>query len=38
MSGQTSIDALEYRPEFIDVGKLAIAYCLILYESEAALI
>jgi hypothetical protein len=37
-SGQSSVDAfLEHRPEFIDVGKLAIAYCLIPYESEEAL-
>ncbi|HKP03621.1 MAG TPA: hypothetical protein VJU77_09715 [Chthoniobacterales bacterium] len=37
-SGQSSIDAfLEHRPEFFEVGKLAIAYCLIPYESEEAL-
>jgi hypothetical protein len=37
-SGQSSIDAfLEHRPEFIEVGKLAIAYCLIPYEVEDAL-
>jgi len=37
-SGQSSVDAfLEHRPEFIDVGKLAIAYNLMPYESEDAL-
>ena len=37
-SGQSSIDAfLEHRPEFIEVGKLAIAYCLIPYEVEDVL-
>lgn len=37
-SGQSSVDAfLEHRPEFIAVGKLAIAWCLIPYESEDAL-
>jgi hypothetical protein len=37
-SGQSSVDAfLEHRPEFIDVGKFAIAWCLIPYESEDAL-
>jgi hypothetical protein len=37
-SGQSSVDAfLEHRSEFIEVGKLAIAYCLIPYESEDAL-
>jgi hypothetical protein len=37
-SGQSSVDAfLEHRPEFIEVGKLAIAWCLIPYESEDAL-
>ena len=36
-SGQSSVDAfLERRPDFIPVGKLAIAYCLIPYESEDA--
>lgn len=34
-SGQPSVDAfLEHRPEFLAVGKLAIAYCLIPFESE----
>jgi len=34
-SGTSSVDAfLEGRPEFLDVGKLAIAYCLIPYENE----
>jgi hypothetical protein len=34
-SGQPSIDAfLQYRPNFLEVGKLAIAYCLIPYENE----
>lgn len=37
-SGQSSVDAfLEHRPEFMEVGKLAIAWCLIPYESEDAL-
>jgi hypothetical protein len=37
-SGHSSVDAfLEHRPEFVDVGKLAIAYCLIPYEAEEAL-
>jgi hypothetical protein len=37
-SGQPSIDAfLERRPNFLDVGKLAIAYCLIPYEEESKL-
>jgi hypothetical protein len=37
-SGQPSVDAfLEHRPEFIEVGKLAIAYCLIPYEVESTL-
>jgi hypothetical protein len=37
-SGSPSVDAfLEHRPEFIDVGKLAIAWCLIPFESEATL-
>lgn len=37
-SGQPSVDAfLEHRPEFIEVGKLAIAYCLMPYESEETL-
>jgi hypothetical protein len=34
-SGQPSVDAfLEGRPEFLAVGKLAIAYCLIPFENE----
>ena len=34
-SGTSSVDAfLEGRPEFLDVGKFAIAYCLIPYENE----
>jgi hypothetical protein len=34
-SGKTSVDEfLEHRKEFVDVGKLAIAYCLIPYENE----
>ena len=34
-SGTSSVDAfLKGRPEFLDVGKLAIAYCLIPYEDE----
>jgi len=37
-SGTVSVDAfLEGRPEFLDVGKFAIAYCLIPFESEANL-
>jgi len=37
-SGTSSVDAfLEGRPEFLDVGKLAIAYCLIPYENEGNL-
>jgi hypothetical protein len=37
-SGTPSVDAfLEGRPEFLDVGKLAIAYCLIPFEHEANL-
>ena len=37
-SGQPSVDAfLERRPEFLGVGKLAIAYCLIPLEDEAKL-
>jgi hypothetical protein len=37
-SGQSSVDAfLEHRPQFIEVGKFAIAYCLIPYESEEVL-
>jgi hypothetical protein len=37
-SGQSSVDAfLEHRPDFLDVGKLAIAYCLIPFEDEARL-
>jgi hypothetical protein len=36
-SGQSSVDAfLEHRTDFIHVGKLAIAYCLIPYEAEDA--
>ncbi len=34
-SGTSSVDAfLERRPEFLDIGKFAIAYCLIPYEDE----
>lgn len=34
-SGQDSVDAfLEYRPEFMEIGKLAIAQTLIPYEDE----
>jgi hypothetical protein len=34
-SGRTSVDAfLEYRPEFIDIGKIAMAIILIGYEDE----
>lgn len=34
-SGTPSVDAfLDGRPDFLDVGKLAIAYCLIRYENE----
>ena len=37
-SGTASVDNfLEGRPEFLDVGKLAIAYCLIPFENEANL-
>jgi NAD-dependent SIR2 family protein deacetylase len=37
-SGQPSVDAfLERRPEFLDVGKLAIAFCLMPFEKEANL-
>jgi hypothetical protein len=37
-SGQPSVDAfLERRPNFLNVGKLAIAYCLIPFEEEAKL-
>jgi hypothetical protein len=37
-SGTASVDAfLNGRPEFLDVGKFAIAYCLIPLESEANL-
>jgi hypothetical protein len=37
-SGTASVDAfLEGRPEFLDVGKFAIAYCLIPFEIEANL-
>ena len=37
-SGTASVDAfLEGRPEFLDVGKFAIAYCLIPLESETNL-
>lgn len=37
-SGTPSVDAfLKGRPEFLDVGKFAIAYCLIPFESEANL-
>jgi hypothetical protein len=34
-SGTPSVDEfLQGRPEFLNVGKLAIAYCLIPYENE----
>ena len=34
-SGTSSVDAfLDGRSEFLDIGKLAIAYCLIPYENE----
>lgn len=37
-SGQSSVDAfLEHRPDLLDVGKLAIAYCLVPFEDEAKL-
>ena len=37
-SGQPSVDAfLERRPEFLDVGKLAIAFCLMPFEREEKL-
>jgi len=37
-SGQPSIDAfLERRPNFLGVGKLAIAYCLVPFEDERKL-
>ena len=37
-SGTASVDAfLKGRPEFLDVGKFAIAYCLIPFESESNL-
>src|SRR6266487_1140334 len=37
-SGQPSVDAfLEWRPNFLDIGKLAIAYCLIPFEDESKL-
>jgi hypothetical protein len=37
-SGQSSVDAfLEHRPDFLEVGKLAIAYCLIPFEAEGKL-
>jgi hypothetical protein len=37
-SGTSSVDAfLEGRPEFLDVGKLAIAYCLIPFENDGNL-
>jgi hypothetical protein len=37
-SGKSSVDAfLEHRPEFIPVGKAAMAMALISYENEAAL-
>ncbi|MCK5001111.1 MAG: hypothetical protein KAS23_16320 [Anaerohalosphaera sp.] len=38
VSGQSSVDAfLEHRPEYIDVGKAAIAYVLKYYESHVNL-
>ena len=38
MSGQGSVDAfLEHRPEYIDVGKAAIAYFLVHRESKSTL-
>jgi hypothetical protein len=37
-SGQPSVDAfLERRPNFFEIGKLAIAYCLIPFEDESKL-
>lgn len=37
-AGQPSIDAfLEYRKDLLEIGKLAIAYCLIPFEDENAL-
>jgi hypothetical protein len=37
-SGQPSVDAfLEWRPDFIAIGKLAIAYCLLPFEDESKL-
>jgi hypothetical protein len=37
-SGQPSVDAfLERRPKFLDVGKLAIAFCLMPFEREEKL-
>jgi hypothetical protein len=37
-SGQVSVDAfLEYRQEFLPLGKLAIAHCLVPYEDEEKL-
>jgi len=37
-SGQPSIDAfLEWCPDFLGIGKLAIAYCLIPFEDESKL-
>src|SRR6266536_2084560 len=37
-SGVSSVDAfLEHRTDFLEVGKLAIAYCLIPFEDEARL-
>jgi hypothetical protein len=37
-TGQSSVDAfLEHRREFLEVGKLAMAYCLIPYEDERRL-
>lgn len=37
-SGQPSVDAfLEYRKDYLEIGKLAIAYCLIPFEDEKML-
>ena len=37
-SGQPSVDAfLEWRPDFLAIGKLAIAYCLLPFEDESKL-
>jgi hypothetical protein len=37
-SGQSAVDAfLEHRPEFLEVGTLAMAFCLIPFEDEKRL-